>query len=254
MISHVGGDLYQVGSSVSAGNNHHEAVRVYLLKNQGRPILIDAGSHLHRAEFMAQIGDLLDGGEPECIFLSHSELPHSGNLQAIVERWPDITIIVSTIILPYTELQPVYRADKLVQVAPNEEREFAGRQLRFFDGVLKDQPGTQWIFDAQTGTLFSGDAFGYDLTSDILELFSDQIEGGIGTWRFAAYHRDAFKFLRWVDAEMLVSDLRRLLSSLDLRVIAPAHGNAIRGDIDRSVEAMLSALHDVARSGQRETG
>ena len=85
MIRNVSQDLFQIGNCV-AGQSGYEAVRVYVILNEGHPILIDCGSHLYRVELMQELETLLGTTTPEYIFLTHSELPHSGNLQKIAAR------------------------------------------------------------------------------------------------------------------------------------------------------------------------
>ena len=82
MIRNIVGDVYQIGEYVE-GSYGYEAVLVYVIMNHQHPILIDCGSQLHRAGIMQEINSLLAGHTPEYIFLTHSELPHAGNLQQV---------------------------------------------------------------------------------------------------------------------------------------------------------------------------
>lgn len=237
MLRNITLDLYQIGECVD-GEHGHEAVRVYVLMNNGRPILIDCGSHLHRAEVMKELEDLLAGSTPEYIFLTHSELPHSGNLQKIAGKWPDIKVIVSNIMLAYIEIAPVLPLDQIMAVTPGTTLDLAGRTLQFVDALLKDQPGSQWIYDPKTGALFTGDGFGYYHPSD-------EREGGIPEEYFREFHRNAFRFLRWVIPERLNDDLEKAFQQLDVKIVAPSHGNAIRGDIPAHVERLKQTITNI---------
>ena len=193
MIRNVTADLYQIGACVE-GERGHEAVRVYVLQNEGRPIIIDCGSQLHRAEIMAELDEVLGGAVPAYVFLTHSELPHSGNLQQIAERWPEIQVIVSNILIKYIEIAPILPLDQILTVVPGTTLELAGRELQFINALLRDQPGTQWIYDEQTGTLFTGDGFGYYHSAGACEQFGDEAITDEG---LRDYLRDTFRFLRW---------------------------------------------------------
>ena len=85
MAIHVSGDLYQIGESVGGADGWCEAVRVYVLLNDGQPLIFDAGSHLHTAPIMADLKELLGGTKPAFVFLTHTELPHTGNMSAIAK-------------------------------------------------------------------------------------------------------------------------------------------------------------------------
>ncbi len=240
MIRHVVDDLYQIGEPV-AGRRGFQAVQVYLLQNGDRPILVDCGSHLHRQPLMEALNGLLDGRIPATIFLTHSELPHAGNIAAVVEKWPSIRVIVSNVMLPYIEILPVLPLDQVSQAVPGTTLTLDGRTITFVDALLKDQPGSQWIYDHRTRTLFTGDGFGYVQPTGA-NRFSDEIPGGIQEAQFRAYHQTAFHFLRWVLPDRFNADLDHLFRRLPVEIIAPIHGPAIRGEIDRHRERLKRAI------------
>ena len=246
MIRHVTGDLYQIGEYVE--NEYGvEAVQIYVLLNDGKPILIDCGSHLHRRSIMDALGELLGDTSPEYIFLTHSELPHAGNIASVAEKWPDIQVIVSNVMLPYIEVLPVLPLENITQVVPGTKLEFPTRTLEFVDALLKDQPGSQWIYDPRGKTLFTGDGFGYFHNSADLQKFSDEVEDGITIEQFQNYHRVAFRFLRWIKPERLNADLDRMFGNREIDIIAPIHGNAIRGNVSthlNRVKEALAAVHE----------
>ena len=251
MIRLVADDLYQIGECVD-GSHGHEAVRLYVLMNDGRPILVDSGSHLHRSGLMSELDEVLQGSVPEYVFLTHSELPHSGNMEVITERWPSIKVIVSSIFLPYIELAPILPLEQIVTVSPGTTLELAGRDLTFLDALIKDQPGSQWIYDPRTSALFTADAFGYYHPADQCEPFSDEIEGGVPVDSFRAYHKNAFRFLRWIIPERLSDVLDQLFLRRDVRIIAPIHGNAIRSETGEHLDKLKQALTAICLEYRKE--
>jgi flavorubredoxin len=252
MIRHVTDDLYQIRETVS-GANRSEVVSVYLLLNDTQPILIDCGSHLHRDSIMAGLETLLDGRTPGHIFLTHSELPHAGNITAVVQRWPNIHCLVSNVMLPYIEVLPVLPLNQITQVAAGTNIDIGGRKLEFVDALLKDQPGSQWIYDGRTQTLFTGDGFGYHSHFQESGHFSDEIPGGIRPEQFETFHYTAFRFLRWIKPERFNADLERLFQKRPVSIIAPIHGLAIRGDIDLHLTRLKDAIITICHSYQKET-
>jgi flavorubredoxin len=250
VLREISGDLYQAGECV-AGPAGHEAMRVYVLMNAGHPILIDCGSQLHRAGVMHAIESALAGQAPEYVFLTHSELPHAGNLAQVARQWPNIQVMVSNIMLPYIEIAPVLPLAQISAATPGSAVEIGGRRLQFVEALLKDQPGSQWIWDEQTGALFTGDAFGYSHAPEHCERFSDEIVGGVRVEQFERYHRAAFRFLRWVVASRLNAELGQLFERYPAKIVAPIHGNAIRGDIAAHVTRLQQALANVCGAQAR---
>ncbi len=247
MIRTVTSDIVQFGESV-AGENGYEDVRVYVILNEGRPIIIDCGSHIHRDNVMRELEEVLDGATPEWVFLTHSELPHSGNLQRIAEKWPDIQVKVSNVLLSYIEIAPVIPLNQISAAKPGSTLTVGHRTLIFVDALLKDQPGSQWIYDPKTGVLFTGDGFGYYHPAEQTDKFSDEIEGGIQTEQFTPYHHNAFRFLRWVQPQKFNTDLDKLFHDYDVKAIAPIHGSAIRSDIPEHVGRLKQSISQIYQS------
>jgi flavorubredoxin len=244
MIRHISADLYEAGECVT-GASGHEAVNVYVLLNAGHPILIDCGSQLHRAVIMQALDELLAGQAPEYVLLTHSELPHAGNLAQVARQWPQVKVIVSNVMLPYIEIAPVLPLAQITALKPGTVLSLAGRTLRFVEALLKDQPGSQWIFDPQTGALFTGDGFGYYHPAAACGKFSDELADGVSVEQFRDYHRAAFRFLRWVVADRLNADLDQLFGRYSVRAVAPIHGSAIRAAVPEHVGRLKRALTQI---------
>ncbi|MEM7032951.1 MAG: MBL fold metallo-hydrolase [Chloroflexota bacterium] len=244
MIKHIKDDLYQIGECV-LGTYGHEAVRAYVMLNQGQPIIVDCGSQLHRTELMRDLETVLADQVPSTVFLTHSELPHVGNLQKIADKWPRIQVVVSNVMLPYIEIAPGIPQEQILAVTPGTSMMVGSRSLTLVDALLKDQPGSHWIYDPQTETLFTGDGFGaYHSPEDCAR----ETDAVISDAAFRQYHRNAFRFLRWVIPERLNPIMDHLFDQYAVSVIAPSHGDAICHDIPAHIEQLKLALADIRQS------
>ncbi len=243
MIQHITDDLYQIGEHVQTEHGF-EAVLTYVILNDGNPILIDCGSHIHRDSVMAQLNELLGEAIPEYLLLTHSELPHAGNIASVAEKWPNIKVIVSNVMLPYIEVLPVLPLKQITQVVPGTKIELKSRTVEFVDALLKDQPGSHWIHDSRTGTLFTGDGFGYMTDSAGSQTVINGSANEVSQTAFEVYHKIAFRFLRWIKPERIAEDLRKMFTKRNVQVIAPIHGNAITvnitGHLDRAIAALAA--------------
>ena len=247
MPIHISEDLYQIGESVCGTDGWCEAVRVYVLLNNGRPLIFDTGSHLHTAPLMADLKCLIGDMKPSYVFLTHTELPHTGNMTAIRNAWPDIEFVVSSGILPHVELPWWVKPASVRFGYPGTDEIFAGRRISFLDAMLKDQPGTHWMYDHQTGTLFTADAFGYLFPVSADQQLDDEMENGIPMDWLRRYHEAAFRFLKLSSADRVIADFDRVFSNRDVSVIAPTHGNAIRGDVTQCRSRFNNAMRQLCR-------
>ena len=245
MPIHIVDDLYQVGQSVEGRDGWCEAVRVYVALNDGCPLLFDAGSHIHRPQIMSDLKSLLGDTSPGYVFLTHTELPHTGNLSAIAEAWPDIKFVVSSGILPHVEMPWWVKEEQIQYGYAGTVDTFGGRKISFSDGILKDQPGTHWMFDETTGTLFTADAFGYLFPLSADAQLDDDMGDGVPVDWFRRYHESAFRFLPMVDSSKVEADLKQVFGKRQVNVIAPTHGNAIRGDVDLHLARVNQAISEI---------
>lgn len=245
MLRHVTGDLYQIGESVAGAEGWHEAVRVYVLMNDGCPLVFDTGSHVHSGQIMTDLKNLLGGTPPGFAFLTHTELPHTGNINTILDAWPETKLVVSSAILPHVEL-PWWVSEEQVRFAyAGTDEAYGGRRITFLDGILKDQPGTHWMYDEQTGTLFTADAFGYLFPQSADEKFDDELEEGVPQDWLKRYHESAFRFLPMVSGAKVNADIAKVFRARSVRTIAPTHGNAVRSDVSQSVERLKQVILEI---------
>ncbi|MCJ8308071.1 MAG: hypothetical protein HRU27_08780 [Rhizobiaceae bacterium] len=247
MIKHIVDDLYQIGESAIDQDGWCEAVRIYVALNDGHPLLFDAGSHIHRGQIMADLKELLGDAAPGHIFLTHTELPHTGNLSAILEAWPGTKFVVSSGILPHVEMPWWVKPEQIEYAHAGACHSYGSRQVSFSDAILKDQPGTQWMFDERTGSLFTGDAFGYLFPEACDRQFDDEMADGVPVDYFRRYHESAFRFLPMVSGDKVKADLAKVMAKRQVNVIAPTHGNAIRGDVPKHVARVNEALSEICQ-------
>jgi len=247
LIRNVVKDLFQIGESVEGKDGWFEAVRVYVLLNEGCPLIFDAGSHIHREPVMADLKELLGQATSGYVFLTHTELPHTGNLKAIATAWPDFKFVVSSGILPHVEMPWWVSADQVEYGYAGTNGTYGNRKIGFSDAILKDQPGTHWMFDGQTGTLFTADAFGYLFPQSADLKFDDELEDAIPMDWSRRYHESAFRFLPMVYAERVNQDIAKVFAARQVKVIAPTHGNAIRSNVEQHVERVCSAMREICQ-------
>lgn len=247
MPRHVSGDLYQLGASVTGSCAWLEAVRVYVLLNDGCPLIFDSGSHLHNAQIMNELTELLGDTAPGFVFLTHTELPHTGNVKAILDTWPGARLVVSSAILPHVELPWWVTDEQVLYGYPGTVDSYGGRKIAFMDGILKDQPGTHWMYDAVTQTLFTADAFGYLIPVEADAQFDDELPDGIPLDWLKRYHAGAFRFLPMCIGAKVSADMDRILNAQPVSMLAPTHGNAIRGTVPQTIRRFHQAISEICQ-------
>lgn len=217
--------------------NEHEHVSVYLIDHGGRYILIDSGSFYHRPAIRDRIERETDGEGLDAILLSHSDYPHAGNVSEFREQWEGVELIASS---GSPEIQGLSDA---LQCPIGGSLKVVGRRFEFIDPPLADRSHTTWIYDVESGVLFTADGFGSYHDPGTCRYTSREFANGIAEEKLYEFHRQNLVWLRYVDPSKLQLALKGILDTYEPTYIAPIHGHPIPGmEVDRHLERLVSAV------------
>lgn len=199
----------------------HMHVSVYVVRAPEGDLVVDSGSFYHRHRIEARLAEVTGGTGVGAVILSHSDYPHAGNLDAFRREWGDIEIVASSG-APEIQGLPYARQSRL-----GETLEVLGRPFAFVDPPLADRSHTSWIYDRETGGLFTADGFGsYHRPGQCAWTAADYPEGP-GTEALYRYHRYALSWLQYVEPDRLRAAVEDVFDRHDVRFVAPIHGSPI---------------------------
>jgi flavorubredoxin len=210
-----------------------QPLNCYLLRRNERAILIDTGVASHREAVLGQLWDRLPLDEPLSVFLTRPEPECAGNLGAIHRSKP-IEEIVAVAVNPFDAyeegVEGAVRINKLPSSVVNTVYFGDPPLLRVVPTLIRIL-STYWLYDAESGTLFSSDWFGHtclpasDMSCVIRSDTSDAT-----TYDSARRHVLAkYWWLPHADTSPMVKFLMDLFDELDVRRIAPTHGCILEG-------------------------
>src|SRR5579859_2972239 len=80
----------------------------FLVQGESASILVDTGNPSSWPIISEKLDGLLGGRELDYVFPTHPELPHTGNLPRLVQKYPDIQIVgdVRDYHLFYPQIEP----------------------------------------------------------------------------------------------------------------------------------------------------
>jgi hypothetical protein len=250
--------VYWLGGCLSAfsgGEEVHYHVSSYLVVGSRGTILVDTGDPAHAPLVLAQLEQALDGRPLDFVFPTHPEIPHAGNLPALLERYPGAVVVgdVRDYHLHFPEF-----VERLAPRAFGETIDLGGRIFRFVPAYIRDLENTLWGYDSGSGTLFVSDGFSFihDVPSSDVASRDDDEEPGHrpGQCRLtsgempapptveqAAYGTGrALYWTKFVDVSKAFAAIERTLGELPTSFIGPAHGNVI-DDVDGMLRTSLAA-------------
>lgn len=199
----------------------HEHISVYLIKTGSNYIIIDSGSYYHRESIRVRILEATQNNGIGAIILSHADYPHSANVSAFRREWGEIDVIASSGV-PELQGLPYAKKSKI-----GGSLEVFGRKFSFIDPPLADRSHTSWIFDHESGFLFTADGMGNYHKPGQCGFTFDMYPGGIPLDDIYNFHRTALVWLRYVDPARLRNRLESIFAQFNISYIAPIHGSPI---------------------------
>lgn len=204
------------------------------------PILVDTSGVAFREQFIDDLKQVIDPADLKWIYVSHTDLDHIGNLDAVLAIAPNAKIVVPSLGAAKFSLREGFDMSRLVPMDHGQRLDLGDRELVLLKPPTYDAPETTGFFDTRTRVLFSVDSFGalldapYEETEAIPE----------------ATLRDGMTMWAGIDAPWLgMVDKTRLgqllgdIQQLDPSTIISGHLPATSGRMIRKVLGnMLGAL------------
>jgi len=244
----------------SSGPVHYH-ISCYLVVGSERTLLVDSGDPRHWPAIAEQLDEALGGRQLDYVLPTHPEIPHAGNLPALLDRFPQARVVgdVRDYHIHFPEL-----ADRLDPLPPGGSISLGDRQFEVLPSRIYDLHNTVWGLDRGARVMFVSDGFGYvhEVPHDS-ELDVDEPAHRPGDCRRtssempvpttveqAAYGIGrALYWTRFVDVTTIFEEIERFLDEESVEFIAPAHGNVI-SDVDTMLRTSLMAHRQVYEAGR----
>ena len=190
----------------------------YIIHDE-KTVIMDAVDKRMVKEWLENVKKDLDGREPDYLVVSHLEPDHSGGIEALIDIYPNMKIIVSQVagnMIP----QFIHRdlKDKLVIVKEGEVVDLGDHELQFFMAPMVHWPEVMVTYEQTEKILFSADGFGKFGTLDVED-----------DWDCEA-RRYYFNIVGRFGAQ--VQALLKKASNLDIKMICSLHGPILKENLE----------------------
>lgn len=202
------------------------AYNSYLILDE-KTAVIDTVERSRMDEYMENLQRLLQGKTLDFLVINHMEPDHSGAIQALLCRYPGLTLVGNGKTFPM--LQSYYGIhDNLLEVKEGDALSLGKREMRFYMAPMLHWPETMVTYLPGEKILFSGDIFGAFGTLDG-GIFDDQLDLDYLEEEISRYYSNIVgKYGAPAQAAL------RKLDTLPLHTVCATHGPVWRtyiGDI-----------------------
>lgn len=193
--------------------------------------IMDTVDKRKQTEFLENLETALAGRTPDYLVISHMEPDHASSIQAVVERYPEITLVGNAKTFPMLKLYFDLDTSRALTVKEGDTLKLGRHELTFVMAPMVHWPEVMVSYEDSEKILFSADAFGTfgalngNLFNDEVDFEKDWID-------------DARRYFTNIVGKygMQVQALLKKAAGLDIQMICPLHGPVWRNNLNYFIE------------------
>ena len=214
-------DLFEGQHQVPNGISYNS----YVIMDE-KIAIMDTVDKRKQTEFLGNLETALAGRTPDYLVISHMEPDHASSIQAVVERYPEITLVGNAKTFPMLKLYFDLDTSRALTVKEGDTLKLGRHELTFVMAPMVHWPEVMVTYDETDKVLFSADAFG---TFGALNgnIFNDEID----------FDRDWLDDARRYYTNIVgkyggpVQTTLKKAAGLDISIICPLHGPIWRSNL-----------------------
>ena len=207
-------DLFESQYKVPNGISYNS----YLIMND-KITIMDTVDKRASEKWMKNLENALAGKVPEYLVISHLEPDHSANIKAVADKYPNMKLVGNE--MTFKMLPQFFKIDNLenrkVVVKENDTLNIGKHTLQFVMAPMVHWPEVMCTYDLLDKVLFTADGFGKFGALDTDE-----------DWDCEA-RRYYFNIVGKYG--MQVQNLLKKVANLDVKIICPLHGPALKDNL-----------------------
>ena len=198
----------------------------------GKTALMDTADSSVAERFMENVAAVLDGRALDYLVVQHMEPDHCANIAAIIEKYPDVTVVGNAKTMQMIgQFYSGTKAKHTLLVKEGDKLPLGEHELTFVTAPMVHWPEVMVSYESKEKILFSADAFG---TFGALNgaLFDDEI------FFDAIWMEDARRYYTNIVGKYgpQVQALLKKAAGIEIDMICPLHGPVWRNNLNYFIE------------------
>jgi flavorubredoxin len=191
------------------------------------PVVVDTGMAENREQFLADVFGLVEPADVRWVYLSHDDVDHTGNVNALMEACPNATLILNWFMVERMGASLAVPPTRWRWIGDGESFDVGDRTLQAVRPPIFDSPTTRGLFDPKTGVYWAVDTFATPLPDPkmaIADLEKEFWDFGLMLFAMGAVS----PWLSLVDPKKYGAYVDRV-QNLDIKTVAACHSPVIEG-------------------------
>ena len=212
-------DLFEGQYAVPGGVSYNS----YVILDE-KTALLDSVDARKTEEWLCNVEKALNGKTPDYLIVSHLEPDHSGSLEAVAAKYPDMRLIMTAKALSMLpQFADASLSSRAVAVKENDTLPLGAHTLRFFTAPMVHWPEVMVTYEESEKILFCADAFGKFGALDCEEAWLPEAR------------RYYFNIVGKYGSP--VQTLLKKAAALEIRALCPLHGPVLTDDLPYYLDA-----------------
>jgi flavorubredoxin len=190
------------------------------------PVIVDTGTIANREQWLEDVFGIVEPSDVRWVFLSHDDVDHTGNLEIVLDRCPNATLISSWAITERHANAFAFPLERCRWINDGGSFDAGDRRFLAVRPPVWDSPTTRGLLDERTGVYWGVDSFACPMPGDVVgtvEDFDLEFWGG-GMAMFV--HNALSPWLGLVDQQKYAALCDRV-QALGMNTIVTAHSPLI---------------------------
>jgi flavorubredoxin len=147
-----------------------------LVIRAAEPVVVDTGVAENREQYLADVFGLVEPEDVRWVFLSHDDVDHTGNVNALMAACPNATLVSNWFMVERMTASLDVPLTRQRWVDDGGSFDAGDRTLHAIRPPIFDSPTTRGLYDPTTGFYWSSDGFATPMptpVADVAELEAD---------------------------------------------------------------------------------
>jgi flavorubredoxin len=203
------------------------------------PVVVDTGVAENREQFLADVFGLVEPADVRWVFLSHDDVDHTGNVNALMDACPNATLVINWFMTERMGASLAVPPTRWRWIGDGEHLDVGDRRLHAVRPPIFDSPTTRGLFDPTTGVYWGVDSFATPMITPARDV--GELDGDFWVDGMAMFDNYVSPWLDLVDETRFQQTVDRI-EALRPTTIVGCHTPVIgREHVDRAIAATRRA-------------
>ncbi|MGZ4727081.1 MAG: MBL fold metallo-hydrolase [Acidimicrobiales bacterium] len=199
------------------------------------PVVVDTGMAENRDQYLEDVFGLVEPEDIRWVFISHDDVDHTGNVNALMDACPNATLIINWFMTERMGASLAVPPTRQRWLGDGESFDAGDRRLHAVRPPIFDSPTTRGLFDPTTGVYWSSDGFATPMDRPVREV--SELDGEFWSAGMAMFDRYVSPWLELVDDRKFQATVDRV-AALQPSTILGCHTPVIgAGHVARAIAA-----------------